>query len=177
MKFYEAMVMLHILAATVWLGGMLFLTLVLVPITRRLQQPGLAGMLFSVAGRRFRNISWITIMVLIVTGSATLYHRGVRWETVTSGRLFEGEFGALLLIKLVIVGVLMVLSLVHDFILGPRATKLMERQGNSNPGRPSTENLAKASKLRVWTSMLARISLTLAIALIVLAVMMVRGVP
>ena len=54
MILYQLSVFLHILSAIVWIGGMLFLPLVVVPATRGLPSAERAA-LFGVVGRRFRD--------------------------------------------------------------------------------------------------------------------------
>ena len=48
----------HVLSAITWVGGMLFIALVLVPVTRGLGDPGLRTRLVQAAGRRFRARRW-----------------------------------------------------------------------------------------------------------------------
>ncbi|HEU4437873.1 MAG TPA: DUF4149 domain-containing protein, partial [Methylomirabilota bacterium] len=58
---------LHVLAAITWIGGMLFIALVLVPITRRLEDPALRTRLVHEIGLRFRAVGWIALGVLLAT--------------------------------------------------------------------------------------------------------------
>jgi uncharacterized membrane protein len=50
---------LRVLAAITWIGGMLFIALVLVPITRRLSDPALRTRFVRDVGVRFRTIAWL----------------------------------------------------------------------------------------------------------------------
>jgi uncharacterized membrane protein len=63
---YQWIVWVHILAAIIWIGGMFFLPLVLVPVLRR-QEPKLRAVLLDAVGRRFRTVGWIAIGLLLVT--------------------------------------------------------------------------------------------------------------
>ena len=76
---YLFSVWLHILAATVWVGGMAFFMLVLVPLARSPAVGKNAGALLHWIGVRFRAVGWASLAVLVVTGSFNLYARGVRW--------------------------------------------------------------------------------------------------
>lgn len=51
---YLASVWLHLLAAAVWLGGTIFLALVIVPALRRPALQGVAAPLIQWTGERFR---------------------------------------------------------------------------------------------------------------------------
>jgi uncharacterized membrane protein len=100
---------LHVLAAITWIGGMLFIALVLVPVTRRLEDPTVRTRLVQETGRRFRTVGWIALIVLVVTGLLNLWsHPGL----LSSPRLHW---------KLGLVGLALILSAFHDFVLGPRA--------------------------------------------------------
>src|SRR2546426_6219415 len=59
---------LHILAAVIWIGGMLFLSLVAVPVLRQVDSPLLRADLFRKMAWRFRRLVWICLAVLILTG-------------------------------------------------------------------------------------------------------------
>ena len=83
---YYLNVVLHVLAALFWLGGMFFLGVVGAPVLRRVEPPALRQQLFHQLGARFRTAGWIAIGVLVVTGAANLHFRGLlRW----SGALAE----------------------------------------------------------------------------------------
>jgi copper resistance protein D len=100
---------LHVLAAITWIGGMLFIALVLVPVTRGIEDVGLRRRLVQATGRRFRTVGWIALAVLVATGVANLM---LRPELLSTPRF---------LVKAALVAGALVLSAVHDFVLGPRA--------------------------------------------------------
>ena len=115
---------LHVLAAITWIGGMLFLALVLVPITRRLEDAALRARLFHAVGLRFRAVGWIALGVLVVTGLVHLWRHPV---LLGSPRVH---------VKLGLVVLALILSALHDFVLGPRASApgAAPRRGSSRPG-------------------------------------------
>lgn len=164
---YLLTVWLHVLAAATWLGGMVFLVLVLVPVTRQAPFAGLASVLIEATGRRFRRVGWIALVVLVASGLVQLAYRGFTWADALSGRLWYGSFGQVLAIKLLLVAAILVLSAVHDFRLGPRASALWKAQPNSLAAR----------RLRRWAAWIARLNLLLALAVVLLGVMLVRGGP
>src|SRR6266540_21752 len=61
---------LHVVAAITWIGGMLFIALVLVPVTRRLEDTTLRARLVHAVGLRFRTVGWIALAVLTLVLSA-----------------------------------------------------------------------------------------------------------
>ncbi|RME42919.1 MAG: copper resistance protein CopD [Chloroflexi bacterium] len=122
-------------------------------------------------GRRFRDIGWICIGLLLVSGVMNLWYRGVRWESLTSSQFWHSSWGQILAVKLAIVLIMLLNSAWHDFVLGPRATQLMEAQ--ANPGA----NPAEVQRLRRQTTLLARLNLLSGLVVIALAVMLVRGLP
>jgi uncharacterized membrane protein len=71
---YIASVLLHILAATFWLGGMLFLAIVVVPALRGAPE---RARLLERMGKLFERASVIALAVLLVTGVVNLLFRGV----------------------------------------------------------------------------------------------------
>jgi len=81
---YQLSVYVHLLAAIVWIGGMLFLALAVVPVTRGLPAPE-RGALVGALGRRFRPVGWACIVLLLATGVVNAAFRGVTWDTVASG--------------------------------------------------------------------------------------------
>ncbi|MBI4608366.1 MAG: DUF4149 domain-containing protein [Candidatus Rokubacteria bacterium] len=103
---------LHVLGAVTWLGGMLFIALVLVPVARGVQDPRLRADLISQSGRRFRTVGWIALAVLVVTGIANLYFHP--W--MLRAPAFH--------VKAALVLLALGLSVLHDFVLGPRAIRL-----------------------------------------------------
>jgi uncharacterized membrane protein len=130
---------LHVLAVATWVGGMLFIALVLVPVTRGLGDPALRTRLVQEAGRRFRTVGWIALALLVATGLGNL---ALRPELLGAPRFH---------VKLGLVVVALALSALHDFVLGPRAGR---------PGAPP------AARLRA--SWLARVNVLVALAIVAL---------
>jgi uncharacterized membrane protein len=126
----------HLLAVVTWVGGMLFIALVLVPVTRRLEDAALRTRLVQAAGRRFRTVGWIALAVLVATG---LGHLAVRPELLAAPRFH---------VKAALVAVALGLSAIHDFVLGPRA------------GRPDATPAARRR-----ASWLARLNVLVALAI------------
>lgn len=162
---YLLSVWLHILAAAVWVGGILFLVLVLVPAVRRPEFRQSAASLIQWTGLRFRWVGWIALGLLILSGSFNLAYRGVGLTTLLSAGFWEGRFGRTLGVKLFLVAAILLTSAVHDFWIGPQATRLWEEAPDSEAAR----------RLRRRAASLGRLNLLLALTVMALGVMLVRG--
>ena len=89
---------LHVLAATVWVGGQLTLA-ALVPVLRRLgaEIPGTAA-------RRFNQVAWPAFAVLILTGV---------WNVIAVRSQISGSYQTTLVVKLVVVAISGVTAALH----------------------------------------------------------------
>lgn len=161
---YTLVVLIHILAAIIWLGGMFFIAIVMVPVLRRLEPPQKRIEVLSATATRFRAISWIAILVLLITGVLNAINHGVTMQTISTGEFFSSYFGKILILKLILVFAMLVLSAIHDFILGPR---LIELLNSSNP-----DSFTKLQKNRRCVSWLARVNALLGILVVACAVML-----
>lgn len=159
--------LLHILAAVVWIGGMAFLGIVLIPVLRDPSLRAQAVPLIQRTGRRFRNLGWTCLVILVVTGIINLGRWGVDWARFTNGVFWSSTWGRILAVKLGLVAATLVLSLLHDLVFGPRAAaKLREVPGS-----------AEALRLRRLASWMGRVNLLLGVGIVALAIMLVRGLP
>lgn len=94
MSWYYVSVTIHVLAAMLWLGGMLFLAAVGAPVLRRIEPTSLRAELFHRLGTQFRNVGWMSIIVLLTTGVANLHFRGLLDGTIlTSAAFWNGPYG------------------------------------------------------------------------------------
>lgn len=164
-------VVLHIFAAIVWVGGAMFLALVLVPVSRGVQPPVAGRQFLRLAATRFRGVAWVLLATLVVTGIIVMEGRDIGFSRWDDPGFFATETGRTLLIKMALVLVLLALSAIHDYVLGPRVTALMDAAA---PGQPPG---MQAVRLRKRLIMLARLNMLVALAIVVLGIMLVRGVP
>lgn len=146
---YLASVFLHIVAAMTYVGGMIFLVAVIVPLMRKDRDA------MQTVGRRFRTVGWIALVTLIVTGFYNIIHRGYSFGDIFSGVVFMGQWGRVLAHKLALVAVVLVLGVVHDFYVGPKARE--------------------SESMRKGASIMGRVTFACALAIVALAVALVRG--
>jgi len=163
---YLLSVWLHILAAVTCIGGMFFLALVVVPWLRRGARAQAATVLRE-TGARFRAVGWTCFAVLLATGLFNLWFRGVHAADFARADWRASPFGRAVTVKLSAFALVVAISAVHDFAIGPRAAAAVE----SDPNAPAAE------RLRRWASRLGRANALLALVLVGAAVVIVRGWP
>jgi putative copper resistance protein D len=120
---------LHVLSASVWVGGTVALVFVGVPAIRKLEGEARATAMHAL-GRRWRPLGWSAMAVAILSGL---------WLTELNGGFnraaLETDFDRTLIVKSVLVALLVLGALLHDYVLGPR---LQRELGESNPAAPAT---------------------------------------
>ncbi len=90
---------LHVLAATIWVGGQLTLA-ALVPALRRLGPEAARS-----AARRFNQVAWPAFAVLVITGS---------WNIIAIRGQVTGSYRTTLTVKLAVVAVSGVTAWLHS---------------------------------------------------------------
>jgi putative copper export protein len=112
---------LHIISAIFWIGGMLFLSLVIVPFLLALKDPKDRSAVYRQIGPKYRTLAWIAIIILLITGPLNLYLLGINPAIIFTPDFLATSYGKMLLIKLILVFIIVVSSLLHDFWVGPKA--------------------------------------------------------
>lgn len=149
--FSMLIVWIHILAAMFWIGGMLFFSLVLIPSFRGLPPPERAD-LMSRIGQRYRRAGWVSLGVLLITGLIRLYHLGF-------APLRAGEW---IWAKLWLIVVMVMLTVLHDLILGPRSIRISRSATGPHP-------------LQRTVRWMARLNLAVGLIIVLAAVYVARG--
>ncbi|HWF62015.1 MAG TPA: DUF4149 domain-containing protein [Nitrospira sp.] len=157
---YSTLVVLHILAAVTWIGGMVFLSLVLAPLVRGRKAAPEFMALFRSAALRFRPIVWVAIGILLITGPMLLSLRSI---DVTSPASWSG----IVTVKLMLVALLLFLTLLHDLVFGPRVSRV-----SAIPDSQRTPGERIVFKTARW---LPRLSLLIALSVLVAAAMLTRS--
>jgi putative copper export protein len=156
-------VFIHVLAAFLWLGGMLFFALVAAPVLRGIEPADLRARLFQRLGESFRLVGWIAIALLLITGTANLAFRGWLRPALSGDALFwSSPLAGPLRLKLGCVVSMLILSIIHDFFTGPKSTR-------ASPGSP------EALRLRRRAAWLARLNALAGILLVYASVRLARG--
>ncbi|MBL8076185.1 MAG: CopD family protein [Nitrospira sp.] len=157
---YLTLVILHILAAVSWVGGMIFLSLVLAPLVRSRKAVPEFMALFRSAALRFRPIVWVAMAILLMTGPMLLSLRGVALANPSS-------WPGIVTAKLMLVALLLFLTLLHDLVLGPQVSRV-----SAIPESQRTAGEQMVFKTARW---LPRVSLLLALAVVITAASLARS--
>ena len=153
------LVWVHLLAAIAWVGGMAFLSLVLVPVLKQEPFAAQRGLLIKTAAGRFRAVVWGAIAVLLLTGPVLMQQRGIAITDLSA-------WPPVLALKVGLVTVLLLSTLTHDLILGPLVGRLMQL--------PAEKRTRLDQALVRWSPWVARLSLLLALAVLFAAVSLAR---
>jgi uncharacterized membrane protein len=113
---------LHVLSAALWVGGQLAVSLVVLPIARRLLDPGQRAGVLRAIGRRFGVITVAVFLpVQIATGAALARHNHVTWSS-----LGDPGYGRTLAAKLALFAAVMVAAGLHG-MAGARGHAIFAR--------------------------------------------------
>jgi uncharacterized membrane protein len=157
---YVSLIVLHVLAAVSWVGGMIFLSLVLAPLVRGRKAAPEFMALFRSAALRFRPIVWAAMAILLMTGPMLLSHRGL-------SVMAPASWPGIVTVKLTLVALLLFLTLLHDLLLGPRVSRV----GTI----PEFERTAAEQFVFKTARWLPRLSLLIALAVVITAAMLARS--
>ncbi|HVA98507.1 MAG TPA: CopD family protein [Bacteroidia bacterium] len=155
---YITSVFFHIVAACLWLGGMLFLILAFVPGIKK--HPDKVNLIATVS-LKYRKVGTLALVVLLITGIIQLEYRGVQWNL----EYFTSSYGMIAGLKILVFILIVCISLIHDYYIGTRAIEAWKNQ----PDNPKTIVLRNLSRL------LGRLSFVLALIAVFLGVVLVRG--
>ncbi len=113
---------LHLLGAITWVGGMLFTSGVVAPVLRGALPTAERLRIVEQVGRRFRVVEGGAWLLLLASGLVKI---GGVWST----RDWASPFWRVWLVKMLLVGAVVALALLHGFVWGPALTR--SRAGDS----------------------------------------------
>jgi uncharacterized membrane protein len=151
---------IHIVAVTVWLGPQFFMFLVTMPAIRAIEDRETRAKLIRTTSERFGWLAWAALGVIVLTGVSNLFQEANDFDHIwdTDFRYFQ-VFST----KMLVVGVAVVLTAVHSFIIGPRQLRLLdEARGDSD----------EALRLRRLSVTLSTLVLLASIAAVFLAALL-----
>jgi putative copper export protein len=109
-----ALRIVHLLSASIWVGGTVALVFVGVPAIRALEGEARAMAMRSL-GRRWRPLGWSVMGIAVLSGLwLTELHGGFSSAALSTG------FDRTLILKSVLVVLLCAGAFAHDYVLGPR---------------------------------------------------------
>lgn len=153
MLLYSISVFFHILLVTIWIGGQLFLPLVLIPALKNNSTK--KEMLIS-TGLIFSKVGKISLILLLATGLLNLYFRGIDMDT-----LLHSRYGQIFLIKLFIFTIMVGFVYWHE-------RYILKRIGNEIPEE-------EYRKYRKIASISGRITMILSLIMVWLGIMLAKG--
>ncbi|HEY5058620.1 MAG TPA: hypothetical protein VII51_06350 [Gaiellaceae bacterium] len=137
-----ALLIVHLLSATIWVGGTIALVFVAVPPVQRLEGEVRAQLLREF-GRRWRPIGWSSLGVAILTGAGLAARDHAFGSAPASFDWVLGVKGAL-------VGLLVTGAYLHDYVLGPGLARQV-REGKPQSLRTALVGIGRANLLLTLT--------------------------
>ncbi len=123
MSLYRVCIVLHVAAASLWLGHMFFWSLFSGPVLKKIEPAGTAQRLrelsFWMGG-----LGWPALTVLALTGVYLLAQRGITFDAIASGEVLAVPFGKILAGKLLLVVAMIGYQLKFGHRPAPRAIYL-----------------------------------------------------
>jgi putative copper export protein len=163
----QAVLFLHLAAATFWVGEILFVALVVGPYGRSLPAGERAALLRDI-GRRTLPLVWAAIGVLLATGFGNLYFLGVRPGDFLRPSFYATGFGWMLAAKLAAVVAMVGHSAAHDLVYGRRSRRLRARLAQATEAERAALE-AEYARTRRAAAATGRANLVLALVVLFLA--------
>lgn len=148
-------ILFHLLFVAFWIGGMLFLPLVLLPAIK--DHPDRIKLLYQ-TGLRFRFYGWWALGGIFLTGLLNLLAKGIPFEV---SYFMQSSYGHWILVKVLLFILTMALGYWHDQKLGQHALDEIESE--------------KREHFRKWARWSGRLTLLVALAAALIGVMLSRG--
>jgi uncharacterized membrane protein len=146
---------LHILAVAVWVGPQFFLFIAAIPAVRTIEDRQTRARVMRVIVTRFGWLAWAAMLVIVLSGISNLFQVGgdtpLSWASANDIR-----YGRLFVEKMILVGLAVVLTAIHTFVVGPRQLAL-NGQMDADP-----EEAARLRRLSIIISAVALLASVLA---------------
>jgi copper transport protein len=151
---------IHLIAAAVWAGGLVFLG-VAAGVARRTIPDAERIEFFRVLGRRFAILAAGAALLLAATGADMASDRLASWSA-----LVDTSYGRLLFAKIILFALVVVEAALHSLVLGPRIGRLREALLSA----PTDPDLAlRLRRTAVLSGIVSALMLLQTIAILVLA--------
>lgn len=149
---------LHLVAAMFWVGGQLFLVLVVLPVLRQEVAEAERVRIAAQTGRRFAALSSVALGTLLITGPLNAVAHGVSWSI-----LRDTAWGHVLIVKVMLVLIVLVITIVHGAYYG-RTLEALRVAATDDPARIATRRVLQRQSVR-----LSALNLLLNLAIVALA--------
>jgi uncharacterized membrane protein len=152
---------IHILAVTVWIGPQVFLFAVAVPAVRTIEDARQRAAVMRTMAVRFGWLAWSAMAVIAVTGVTNLLVAAGNLPGYGAGDLIDLgsdlRYARLFWEKMFLVALVIGLTALHTFVIGPRQVQLMEEAS------PDEEALRRTRRLSMIVSGAALLASILAV--------------
>jgi uncharacterized membrane protein len=152
---------IHIVAVTIWLGPQFFLFLVAGPAVRLIEDAKLRSKVMRAVAIRFGWLAWAALAVIVMTGVSNLFQE--QSESSIDISSSDYRYYHLFSLKMVLVGLAVILTAVHSFVIGPRQLALAE-----NP----PDDPQRMASLRRLSMVVSGLVLLLSIAVVYVAALL-----
>jgi putative copper resistance protein D len=165
MAFRVFILWLHLLGAVVWVGGLCFQLLVLVPVLNRFPVTAERLQFGLRLDIRFRAVMWPAVGLVLLTG---LYNvMNVLYATALAGGSVPPAFVRLLSLKLLLVVLMLVLQGIQRFVLQPHTVVLLSRLSSEVPQLPD-----EFLRLQRLSHLLCLLTVSAAVAVLLLGLLL-----
>lgn len=129
----------HLLFAVIWIGGMIFMNLVLMPSLSSID-PNERGKLFAQIAKRFTIVAWGSTLLLLITG----------FFKTPSGMLFNfsTDYGMMITVKHILFLVMIIFGSIITFVEAPKIKKYAPKSGE----KPAQEFVNAQGKIKLLSA-------------------------
>ncbi|TGL44601.1 hypothetical protein [Leptospira perdikensis] len=162
MLFYFILLILHIFSAMIWVGGMIFYVIVVMPVIRNLEFKDHKLKLLQLTALHFRNISYFIFLIFVVSGTGLLFEKGF-FHFESGLELWTSNIGLMFLTKIGLFTVLFLSSLYHDFVTGPKTFVYL------------TTDPSRHERYRKTSAFFGRFNLLISVSIAIFGILASRG--
>lgn len=152
---YLVSIFIHVISAVFWIGGMLFIPLILLPSIKK--EPNRILMLYK-TGVKLRFYGWISLSLLFLTGLLNMHFRGI---PMSLEFFIDNSYGRLFTHKVALFILILAVSGIHDFRIGTKSIKEMQYTSNR--------------KFKLLAKLTGYLNLLLALVMVFLGILISRG--
>ncbi len=151
---------IHIVAVTVWLGPQFFLFIAAVPAVRLIEDDAVRLRVMCVIVNRFSWLAWAAMAVIVLSGISNLFQ-----EANDFGHVWDPDYRYFQIFstKMVLVGLIVLLTALHTFVIGPRQLRLQEEMGSES---------AEVARLRRLSIIISGLALLASVAVVYVAALL-----
>ncbi len=120
---------IHIVAVTVWLGPQFFLFIAAVPAVRLIEDTEVRLRVMRVIVNRFGWLAWAAMAVIVLSGISNLFQEADDFSQVWNP---DYRYFHIFTTKMAVLGLAVLLTGLHTFVIGPRQLRLQEEIGSDS---------------------------------------------